>query len=542
MSLLIVQDLCFAYSQAAHLFAGVSFSMNPGDRTALVGRNGSGKSTLLRILAGELAPSSGSLVPRRDLKIATLAASPGGATLYDALLGQRPDLCRACHELRELEAQLDHDTAAANRYAERIAAYEQAGGYAFEARIHRVLDGLRFEPGAHAQPVESLSSGERMRASLARCLLSGAGILLLDEPTAHLDVRAREWLEQELVSNAAACLIVSHDRVFLNNVTTRTLALERGRMLEFGGNYDFYLEERTVRDRQEWDRFEGAQRRKAAAEDAAARRARLAAKVAEPPPGVRHSKDHYARKAAKVARTGRILRERALEEEAVPKPWEEQPIPKLLFPNVPSAPEVLLHASALSKSFGSRRIFHNLSFHVRRGERWALAGPNGSGKTTLLRILNGLLPADAGAVHTGARVRIGYYAQEGENLDLALSALDHCRLVTADETFARTLLACLRMPAGRIIRPLATLSAGECAKTALVRLMLSGVNLLLLDEPANHLERQAIEALVPTLVQFPGAIVFVSHDRYLSAQLATDTLHLPAQAELVETPAYCEAH
>jgi ATPase subunit of ABC transporter with duplicated ATPase domains len=526
MSLLSAHELSFAWS-GVPLFAGVSFEVNPGDRIALVGPNGCGKTTLLRLIAGELAPLAGDFVARRGLRIGYLAqtALAGGVPLFDSVFAGEPHLAALRELMRELELRLD-DAAAATEYAGLLCRYEEEGGYRFEAEVTRVLEALGFEPAAQA---DQLSGGERVRAGLARCLLSNADLLLLDEPTNHLDIARREWLERYLIETGRTCIVVSHDRSFLNQVATRTLALERGRLAAYAGNYDFYRRERALAERQEQERYEASQRRLAAAERAAERREQVSARVAATPDGIRGGKDHYARKAAKVARTARLLRERRLHEEEAPKPWREQPIPVLAFRNAPPAPEWMLHSSGLTKAFGAAPLFENLSLHVRRGECWAILGPNGSGKTTLLEILAGVGTPDHGEVHVGVRVKPGYFAQEIEGADLSRSALELC--AEAGETMARTLLASLKLPAERVTRPLASLSAGERAKVFLVRLLLSEVNLLLLDEPTNHLEIEAVEALASALGQFPGAVVFASHDRWFIESLAARKLLLGAAAQ-----------
>jgi len=529
MSLLAVHNLCFSWPGVS-LLAGVCFEVNPGDRIALVGSNGCGKTTLLRLIAGELAPEEGLITARRNLRIAHLeqTAPPGGTTLFDSVFAQDVRLAALRDLLRELEARLADACAA--EYAELLCRYEEEGGYRFEAEAARVLGALGFAASEFAAPLESLSGGERVRAALARCLLSGADLLLLDEPTNHLDIACREWLEEYLAGGDRACVVVSHDRVFLDRVATCTLYLERGRLTAYAGNYEFFRRERALRERQAWEQYEVAQRRMIASERAAERRMRLSTRVAAAPEGIREGRDYYGRKAAKVARTARILRERRRLEEQVEKPWQEQPIPVLEFANVPRCPDVVLRAAGLAKAFGPAPLFEALSFHVRRGEGWAIVGPNGSGKTTLLRILAGLSQPDQGELHFGSRVRPGYYAQECEHLDGALSALQVCAAV-ASETAARTLLGCLKLPAAHITRPLTTLSAGERAKAALALLLLSEVNLLLLDEPTNHLEIEAVEALVGALGQFPGAIVFASHDRFLIDSLAGHRISLGVRIE-----------
>ncbi len=356
---------------------------------------------------------------------------------------------------------------------------------------------------------DQLSGGQRTRAALSRGLHTEADLLLLDEPTNHLDIAAREWLENQLARRSTACVLVSHDRALLRRVATRVIEIERGQARVFEGGYDEYRERRALLEQQAWQQFAGYQRRKAAADQAAERRSRLATKVATAPKGEKGDNDFYARKAAKVARTGRLLRERVAREPEVAKPWVETPIPNLDFVNVRRSGDIALAAIGLSKSYGGRTLFANLTIHVARGARIAVAGPNGAGKTTLLRILAGLDAPDAGRVQAGANVSVGYIAQEGDALPERATAVEIC----GSDTLARTLLAGLKVRLDRVHQPLADLSMGERAKVGLVRLLVSGANLLLLDEPTNHLEIEAQEALEQALAQFPGTVIIASHDR-----------------------------
>jgi ATP-binding cassette subfamily F protein 3 len=225
---------------------------------------------------------------------------------------------------------------------------------------------------------------------------------------------------------------------------------------------------------------------------------------------VRDGKDHYARKAAKVARTARILRARASDEQRVEKPWEEQPIEGLTFDRVARSGDVVVAGARLTKSYRSKTLFRDLSFHVRRGDRLAIVGPNGSGKTTLLNVIQGTTLPDSGSVRFGANVELASVEQNLGGLDPSLSPLDIC----GSDTAARTLLACLKLRPDRLNRPLQELSGGERTKVALVRILTSGANLLLLDEPTNHLEIEAQEALEQALRLYPGTVIVVSHDRF----------------------------
>lgn len=377
------------------------------------------------------------------------------------------------------------------------------------------------------RPAAQLSSGERTREALAALMREPADLYLLDEPTNHLDSDGRRWLAQWLVRQKVTCVIVSHDRYFLNEVTNRTLMIERGSVHYFAGTYDFALQQHAEDESTQRSEYDSQQRRVAAAEQAAERRAKLAAKVAKAPPGVRQCRDFYGRKAGKVARTGRLLRERQQHEPDVKKPWEEQAIPHLDFSRVPYCPELLMHSEELVPGY-DEPLSEPLTFAVHRGDRWAFAGPNGSGKTTLFRTLIGDLPAIEGRFHWSAGSRLGYYSQEHEQLDLRQTPLESCMAVCIDEAAVRTMLACLKLRPELVRQRLSTLSPGERSKTALVQMLLGRFNVLILDEPTNHLEMEAQAALAEALRQFPGAILFASHDRWFSDEVATRTVRLRA--------------
>ena len=479
MSLLNVSGVAFRYPSTDFLFESVTLSIDPGDRIAIVGANGCGKSTLLGLLAGQLDPTRGALVRRRGLTIRMAEQEPHaepGCSLFDYLVKGWPEI---------------------------------ADGYWAEAAAARTLAGLGFRKEEFDLELDDLSGGQRRRAALARALLGRSDLLLLDEPTNHLDIPAREWLEQTLGTRQEACVVVSHDRVLLGAFARRVVEIERGELRVFEGGYAEYRVRRSVLERQAWARYEAAQRRQKAAEQASEKRTRLASRVATTPVGVRHGKDYFTRKAGKISRTARILRERGSQQEAARKPWEEQSIPALTFDDVPRSGDLALAARDLAKAYGGKRLFSGLSFDLRRGERLAIAGANGAGKTTLLRILAGEEPPDAGEVRTGANLRVGRLTQDGTDLDAARSALEIC----GADSRARTLLGCLKLRSDRVNHPAGELSAGERTKVALVRLLLSGANLLLLDEPTNHLEIEAQEALEDALRQYPGTLVVVSHDR-----------------------------
>lgn len=351
---------------------------------------------------------------------------------------------------------------------------------------------------------EDQSGGEHSREQLARVLAADADLLILDEPTNHLDIQAREWLERKLAHRHSATIAASHDRSFLTGFANRIIEIERGKVQVFNTGYLEYREMKQQRTAQLWADFEGFERRKTAMESAARKREQLSAKVAQAPAGVRSSRDFYARKAAKVARTGRLLRECVSDPGAqVEKPWEEKGIGNLTFDNIRRAGDFVLHIEGLTL----RPLFEDLTIHLRRGDRLAITGPNGSGKTTLLNLIAG---QKHGAIRLGTNVETASIEQFLEQqLDFSKSPLELC----GTSTMARTLLACLKVPATCLNRPLRNLSCGERTKVAIASILNSSANLLLLDEPTNHLEIDAQEALEAALRSYPGTVIAVSHDR-----------------------------
>lgn len=480
-------------SAGIRLFAGATLEISPGDRIGLTGPNGAGKTTLLRVLAADRPPDSGRVVRRAGLATAWLRQEPprlAATTVLDRVL-------EVCAEW---------------------------------PRVARTLGGLDLGEALWELDTARLSSGQRMRVELARCLLSDADLLLLDEPTNHLDSAARAWLEAELLEPGRTFVMVSHDRAFLARATTRTVHIERGRVEVAEGNYEQWLEWSRQRDARAWQQYETAERRIEAERRAAEERMKLSRKVAKAPPGVRTSRDFYARKAAKVARTARILLERKTMAQSAPKPWEEAPMPELDFSAVARTGDVALRLADIGKRYGGRTLFDGFDMEVRRGERVVLAGPNGSGKTTLLRLILGELQPDAGAVTLDARAHPAYLAQEGDNLPPGKTPLQLCLEVCADETRARTMLGCLKLAADQVLRPVVTLSAGERTKAGLALLLLSGANLLLLDEPTNHLEMEARAALAGALARYPGTVVMATHDEWLAAETGSRAIVLAVPA------------
>jgi ATPase subunit of ABC transporter with duplicated ATPase domains len=367
--------------------------------------------------------------------------------------------------------------------------------------------GLRIAISEQNARIEDQSGGEHCREQLARVFAANADLLILDEPTNHLDLQAREWLERKLLRLDSAIIAASHDRAFLTAFANRVIEIDRGKVQVFNVGYLEYREIRQQRIAQQWADYEGFQRRKNALESAARKRDQLSAKVATAPAGMRGGNDFYARKASKVARNARLLRERgAATCEQLEKPWEEQEIGNLTFDNIRRAGDIVLQAEGLFV----HGLIEDLTFYLRRGDRLAVTGANGSGKTTLLRILAGEKQPDAGSIRLGSNVEAASIEQVLEQqLDFSQSPLEIC----GASTMARTLLGCLKLPPSCLNRPLGSLSGGERAKVAMARILNSSANLLLLDEPTNHLEIEAQEALEAALRSYPGTVIAVSHDR-----------------------------
>jgi ATP-binding cassette subfamily F protein 3 len=373
--------------------------------------------------------------------------------------------------------------------------------YNLDHKIERVLDGLRFPRSTFKQTVASLSGGEQNRLMLAKLLLAEPEVMLLDEPSNHLDLEATQWLEEYLSGGDAAVLLVSHDRYFLDRVTNRTLELFRGTVDSYKGNFSAYRRQKDDRLLVERRTYERQQEEIAKAEDFIRR-------------------NRYGQKHAQAED-----RQRKLERiEPVPPP-REITAPPMAFAEATRTGDIVLRAERVAKAF-DRPLFENLSLDVLRGERWALIGPNGCGKTTLLRCLLGQLEPDAGHVNLGQGVKIGYFDQQLASLDESMLVVDAVRPdgQTMVEQKRRDLLARFGVAGDTALQPVAKLSGGERCRAALARLAAAEANVLVLDEPTNHLDLWARDALEKALKRFEGTVFFVSHDRYLVNQVADHIL------------------
>jgi ATP-binding cassette subfamily F protein 3 len=497
MSLVTLVDVAKFYG-AEQVLADVSFRIEHGDHTALIGVNGAGKSTLLRLIAGLDTPDRGSVRVARNTKIVYLPQEPdfaGSPTLYEAMLDVFRDAIEAQERLRALEREMagdGHDPALMEEYG-RFQALVEHTGYDYRERIERVLLGLELEPELWHLPIQTLSGGQRTRANLARTLLQDADLLLLDEPTNHLDIGAVEWLERYLADLKRAFLIVAHDRYLLDRVTRRTIELSFQHVTVFDAPYSRYLELKAERSERQRKEFEAQQEAIGKTEEFIRR--------------------YGAGQRSKEAR-GRQKRLDRLER--VERPREERSVTLRLSRPARSG-DIVLEASGLVAGFPHKPLIRlPETVVVRRGEKIAMIGPNGSGKTTLLRTLIGELPPLEGQVRWGANTEIGYYSQTLAQLDPARTALEELQQTRPmSEEEGRRYLGRFLFSGDDAFKKVAILSGGEKSRVALARLILDEPNVLVLDEPTNHLDIASRDALQRVLDEFSGTLLFVSHDRYL---------------------------
>ncbi len=491
------------------LFSDVTFDVYDGERIGFVGVNGSGKTTLFRLLKGELIPDEGNVHIAGGVKIGFMeqfACKDSQKTLYDETLDIFQDLEEMELTLEELHDKIDYgDTSeeTLERQARIRETFEREGGLTYKSRTASALTGLGFSESDFSLPVEALSGGQRSKLQLAKLLLSDADLLLLDEPTNHLDIRSVEWLERFLSDYRGAYIVISHDRYFLDKVTTRTIELENRHIRDYKGSYTRFLELK--------------------AEDMERRRKVYEAKVKEIDriEGIidqqkRWNQAHnYVTIASKQKQIDRI-------EEDLEKPEEAPDAIKFAFKSADGCGNDVLTANGLSLSFDGKRLFSGVNLDIKKGERVFLIGGNGCGKTSLFRILMGQYEADGGEFRYGARVQVGYFDQAQRGLTDTKSALDEVwdMYPRMTETEVRTALAAFLFKGDDIYKKISELSGGERARVALLKLMLSGANFLLLDEPTNHLDISSCEALENALANYDGTLFVISHDRYLINKLA----------------------
>ena len=500
MSVLSVQAVAKRFGERL-VFSEISFRLAHGDRVGLVGPNGVGKTTLLRVAAGLESADAGNVALARGTRIGFMqqeVLTNAVGTVEEHALGAAVHLRELEGEMREIEPRLgEGDQELLERYSEVQHQFEHAGGYDFDAKVGRVLGGLGLA-GLRDHQVATLSGGERTRLGLARLLLDDPDLLLLDEPTNHLDVAALEWLERFLIEQDETILVASHDRWFLDRVTSRTLSFERGTVVEYRGGYSSYARQRADRE--------------AATEKAAARQAveieRTEEFIRRYGAGQR-SKEARGR-GKKLARLERIV----APERAQQHGW------KLEAAHL--AGDTVVQTTPLAVGYGEPLVRTGM-LRIARDARIAVVGPNGAGKTTLVRTLVGDLGAIEGYVQTAPTARVGFLAQAQLELGGDDTVLDAMKVASGmNDSEARDHLARFLFRGEDVFKSVGVLSGGERSRLALARLAARHANLLVLDEPTNHLDLLAREQLESVLEAFEGALLVVSHDRYFIDKLATE--------------------
>ena len=498
---------------------GLSLQVNAGERVGLVGRNGAGKTTIFRLIAGDEVPDSGEVTRARNIRLGMLAQHvefEPDATVHEVALSAFGELQRIEREMRALEHRMaegaDDLERVLDRYSELQHRFEREGGFEYAARAEAVLEGLGFGRETWSLETAKLSGGQKNRLGLARLLLSAPDVLLLDEPTNHLDTAAVEWLEEFLENYPSAYVIISHDRYLLDRVCERIIEVEGGRATSYTGNYTRYIIEREARREARRRAYEQQQEFIARTEEFIRR--------------------NIAGQKTKQAKSRRKMLERLERIEAV---REERASGDFSLREIARAGTQVLTLEDLSIGYDERALACGINLLLRRGESLGIIGPNGSGKTTFVKTLLGKLAPLAGEVRWGTNVRIGYYAQQLDDLDPRNEVIMELRRVapsTATAGELRSFLARFLFTGDDVYKRVGDLSGGERGRLALAKLIYSRANVLVLDEPTNHLDIPSREALEAALDEYPGTIIVISHDRYFLDRIVTQILAFDGQGQV----------
>lgn len=516
------------------IFQDVSFQVQERDRIAMVGANGAGKSTLLRMLAGVERPDQGTITLTSGARIGYLSQE----VTFPPELTLRAYILRAFKRLLDIETQLEAIQTQLgemqqgpaletllHRHDALLHEYEHSGGYTYQNRMREVLAGLEIEEERLEQPLETFSGGQRTRAALAELLLSGQDLLLLDEPTNHLDLAAIEWLESYLTQATQAFVIVSHDRYFLDKVATRIWEMAYGSLEAYNGNYSQFAAQRAERQARQLKEYEAQQEYIARTEafidryraGQRSRQARGRQKLLDRLERVERPRDAGAM--ALTIRSTLRSGETVLATEGLVIAAATPPAPELRVQ--PGAP-IVRRAAPGHTVAPEQVLFACPDLELLRGERAVIVGPNGAGKTTFLRVVTGEQEPAEGQVYIGHGVQLAYYAQAHEQLSPRSTVLNEILTTKPmSEEAARTYLGRFLFSGDDAFKAVSSLSGGERSRLALAKLALGNANFLVLDEPTNHLDIYSREALERVLEEFNGTILFVSHDRYLIDDLAT---------------------
>jgi ATP-binding cassette subfamily F protein 3 len=508
-----LQSVTLTYG-AETLFNDLSCEIKQGERIGLIGRNGEGKTSLLKLMAGHIQPGQGLVTWKKGLSIGFLEQMPDVEAHRDVrtvLLDAFQDLLNMKQQMAALERRLAQVPAPPtldadlHKYGLLLERFQQQGGYEIEAKIERVATGLHIAPLLEKKWGQ-LSGGERTKVGLAKLLLKEPDFLLLDEPTNHLDVPAIEWLTDFLNRYHGTMIIVSHDRYFLDEVATKVFELEQGALQVYHGNYTRYVQEKEERILREFQQYQDQQKKIKKMKETI-KRLKEWANRANPPNAGMHRRAKSMEKA--LARI-----------EVLKKPIMDPKKIRLDFSMDGRSGKDVVVLEDVSKRFGDRELFSDVNMNVRFRERVAIVGENGSGKTTLLNIIMGAEAADGGRVVLGSGLSIGYLSQHTAELDPERTVLEEFRdKVPMAEGDSRMILARFLFYGNAVFRKVKDLSGGERMRLRLAQLVHQRHNLLILDEPTNHLDIDSREAFEEALMEYPGTVIAVSHDRYFLDRL-----------------------
>ncbi|QOS92041.1 ATP-binding cassette domain-containing protein [Peribacillus sp. JNUCC41] len=517
MILLQINQLSKYYG-AELILSNMKLEVQNKDRIALVGRNGAGKSTLLKIIAGQLSHDGGEIIKPKGVTIGYMAQDTGlesELTIWDEMLTVFTDLIEQEKDLRRLEADMarpdifENETIyqkVLNEYDTLMVQFKEKGGYQYEADIRSVLHGLQFADFDYSTPISTLSGGQKTRLALGKLLLRKPDILILDEPTNHLDIETLSWLEQYLQSYQGAVLIVSHDRYFLDKVVNLVYEISRNNMKKYHGNYSSYLEGKAEDYERDMKLFEKQQGE------------------------IEKLRDFVQRNITRASTTKRAQsRRKQLEKmDVLDKPQGDEKSANFSFQIEKQSGNEVLQLQDLAIGYEGETVSKNINSRMTKGESIALVGPNGVGKSTLLKTIISKLPALSGGYRFGTNVEVSYYDQEQANLVSNKRVLNELwdDYPLKPEKDIRTVLGNFLFSGDDVLKTVSTLSGGEKARLALAKMMMQKGNFLILDEPTNHLDLDSKLVLENALIDYPGTILFVSHDRYFINRIATKVIEL----------------
>lgn len=486
----------------------ISFNINEGEKVGLIGANGAGKSTLFKILTGEIRQDGGDVYIDKNKTVGYLSqhlSLESSNELYSEVLKVFDDLISLENKIAELEEKMkepydpskeDYHNRIIKDYTTYSDLFEKRGGYTYKGEAHRVITGLGFSTADFNKAINILSGGQKTRVALCKLLLSKPDIILLDEPTNHLDLSAIEWLEEYLKGYKGTLVVISHDRYFLDSVTSSTLELLSGEMKYYNASYTNFLELKKKDYEVQLKAYKLQQ-----------------SEIKRQEEIIERYRSFNREKSIRAAES----REKALAKvERIDAPVKDEKGARISFEAMVKSGNDVIHVEKLSKAYGDKKLFSNVFFDMKRGDKTALIGDNGRGKTTLFKIILDKTKSDSGFVYLGKNVLPGYYDQEQSDLDESKSVLDEVwdAFPNMSTKELRNVLASFLFTGDDVFKIISTLSGGEKCRINLLKLMLSKNNFLLLDEPTNHLDIMSREALEDALIEYDGTMLVISHDRY----------------------------